>query len=191
MGDTWSIGTNAFEHANMKSINCNLDTGVVTLKWDDSVSISSLNEDEVMQTIVALQSADSKLRIGVDRWKRSKWSSAQLADRYIDLRIALEMLYLKDFINEHSREMRFRLTLFGAWHLGSTPKERRDIRKTIRDAYDKASSVVHSGEVSDNNKVCLEEAQDLCRQGILKLLREGPPKDWGDLILGASVIKLL
>ena len=36
---------------------------------------------------------------------------------YIDLRIALESLYLRDFANEHSQEMRFRLALFGAWHL--------------------------------------------------------------------------
>ena len=51
---------------------------------------------------------------------------------YIDLRIALESLYLRDFANEHSQEMRFRLTLFGAWHLAENAgdlDERRSIRK--------------------------------------------------------------
>ena len=181
---TWSLGTNSFERARWKRIN--YQTRAVTLERDDDVSIVSLDEDEVMQTIEALQDADRKLRIAVDRWKRSKRLHAPLEDRYIDLRIALETLYLKDFANEQSPEMRFRLSLFGAWYLGSTLEERRDIRKTLRDAYDTASGVVHSGEVSSKSKGCLEEAQELCRLGILKLLREGPPEDWGDLILGAS-----
>ena len=179
---TWTLGTNSFERARWKSIN--YQTRAVTLELDDDVSIVSLDEDEVMQTIEALQGAGRKLRIAVDRWKGSKRPSARLEDQYIDLRIALETLYLKDFADEHSTEMRFRLSLFGAWHLGSTLEERRDIRKTLRDAYDTASGVVHSGEVK--SKGCLEEAQELCRLGILKLLREGPPGDWGDLILGAS-----
>ena len=63
------------------------------------------------------------------------------------LRLALELLYLKDFANEHSQEMRFRLSLFGAWHLGVSLDERRRIRRTLRDAYDMASKAVHLGEV--------------------------------------------
>ena len=183
--ETWMLGTNSFERVRWKSISTDYQTGAVTIELHDDVSIASLDEDEVMQTIEALQDADRKLRIAVDRWKRSKRLHAPLEDRYIDLRIALETLYLKDFANEQSPEMRFRLSLFGAWHLGSTLEERRDIRKTLRDAYDTASGVVHSGEVSSKSKDCLEEAQELCRLGILKLLREGPPEDWGDLVLGA------
>lgn len=188
LGDwqTWAIGGNSFERVRWKSAS--YQKGAATIELHDDVSIASLDEDEVMQTIEALQGADRKLRIAVDRWKRSKRPNARRRDRYIDLRIALETLYLKDFVNEQSPEMRFRLSLFGAWHLGSTFEERRDIRKTLRDAYDTASGVVHSGEISSKSKDCLEEAQELCRLGILKLLREGSPspEDWGDLILGAS-----
>ena len=57
---------------------------------------------------------------------------ARLEDAYIDLRIALESLYLRDFANEHSQEMRFRLALFGAWNLAENAgdlDERRSIRK--------------------------------------------------------------
>lgn len=184
---TWTLGTNSFERVRWKSANYQM--GAATIELHDDVSIVSLDEDEVMQTIEALQGADRKLRIGiaVDRWKRSKRLHAPLEDRYIDLRIALETLYLQDFRdNKYSTEMRFRLPLFGAWYLGTTLEERRDIRKTLRDAYDTASGAVHSGEVSSESKECLEEAQELCRLGILKLLREGPPEDWGDLILGAT-----
>ena len=111
----------------------------------------------------------------------------QLEDRYIDLRVALEALYLKDFMNEQSQEMRFRLALFGAWHLGADWEERRSIRKTLRDAYDMASKAVHEGELPRKATGTLPAPQDLCRRGILKLLREGAPKDWGDLVLGAGV----
>ena len=182
--ETWTLGTNSFERVRWKSASYRM--GAATIELHDDVSIASLDEDEVMQTIKTLQGADKKLRISVDRWKRSKRPNARLEDRYIDLRIALETLYLKDFVNEYSTEMRFRLPLFGAWYLGSTFEERRDIRKTLRDAYDTASGVVHSGEISNKSKGCLEEAQELCRLGILKLLHEGHPEDWGDLILGAT-----
>ena len=124
-------------------------------------------------------------RIAVDRWRRSKRASASLEDAYIDLRVALESLYLKDFLNEHSQEMRFRLALFGAWHLATDLDDRRSIRKSLRDAYDTASGAVHAGEVADEARASLSGAQDLCRHAILKLLLEGPPRDWGDLILGA------
>lgn len=127
------------------------------------------------------------LEVPIQRWIKSK-TDQLLPDRFIDLRIALESLYLKDFLNEHSQEMRFRLSLFGAWHLGSEIGDRRWIRKRLRDAYDVASGSVHSGvlEYTAENRELLSDAQDLCRRGILKLLREGHPHDWGDLILGAG-----
>ena len=53
---------------------------------------------------------------------------------------------------EHSQEMRFRLALFGAWHLADSPDERRSIRKTLRDAYDTASKAVHLGEIPDGTR---------------------------------------
>ena len=127
------------------------------------------------------------LEVPIQRWIKSK-TDQLLPDRFIDLRIALESLYLKDFLNENSQEMRFRLALFGAWHLGSDIEDRKWIRKRLRDAYDMASGAVHSGAVDNigENRELLSDAQALCRRGILKLLREGSPHDWGDLIMGAG-----
>ena len=150
---------------------------------DDAIP-DSVDPREVDSTIEALQRANKKLKIAVDRWRRSMAKDAELEDRYIDLRIALEVIYLKDFANETSQEMRFRLALFGAWHLGADFEERRSIRKALRDAYDTASKAVHEGELP---KAARPTAQNLCRRGILKLLREGPPDDWGDLVLGAEL----
>ena len=57
-----------------------------------------------------------KLEVPINRWIKSK-TDQLLSDRFIDLRIALESLYLKDFLNEHSQEMRFRL--LPIWSLAS------------------------------------------------------------------------
>ena len=97
------------------------------------------------------------------------------------------MLFLKDFANARSQEMRFRLSVFGAWYLAEDIEERRCIRKTLMAAYDAGSEAVHEGKVSEKKRGTLSSAQDLCRRGILDLLHEGPPDDWGDLILGAGV----
>ena len=99
------------------------------------------------------------LEVPIQRWVKSK-TDQLLPDRFIDLRIALESLYLKDFLNENSQEMRFRLPLFGAWHLGSDIEDRKWVRKRLRDAYDMASGAVHSGAVDEivENRKLLSDA---------------------------------
>ena len=95
---------------------------------------------------------ETKLRTAAHWWRRSRIRGASHEDAYIDLRIALEALYLNDFGGEHSQEMRFRLALFGAWHLADGPDGRRSVRKTLRDAYDDASTAVHLGEIPDGGR---------------------------------------
>ena len=186
---TWSRGKSRPERLRLKVEQRDFQTGAVTITPSDDVVFQCLDPNELRRTLEALRVADKPLRIAADRWRRSKRSDgyARLVDQYIDLRLALESLYLKDFANEHSQEMRFRLALFGAWHLGGGLDERRSIRKTLRDAYDTASKAVHLGEVPEEAQAPLLLAQDLCRQGILELLHEGGPRDWGDLVLGAEV----
>ena len=173
IGSGWSMGGD-------------IETGS-TRMTPSSGSILHLKEERLRHTLESLVKSGSDMtRRTVSRWMLSKNSSEGLVDRFIDLRVALESLYLKDFINEQSQEMRFRLSLFGAWHLGADFGERKRIRKTLRDAYDAASGAVHTGDLYDSpeNRKLLEDAQELCRRGIMKLLDEGPPSDWGDLILG-------
>ena len=131
-----------------------------------------------------------KVRLALTRWIMSKDFEKNQVDKFIDLRIALESLYLQDFLNEQSQEMRFRLALFGAWHLGVDFEERKKIRRKLRDAYDTASGAVHGGDLKKKlaTQELLSDAQDLCRRGILKMLAEGYPSQerWGDLILGVE-----
>lgn len=176
---TWTLGTNSFERARWKRANYQM--GAATIELHDDVSIVSLDDDEVMQTIEELQGADKKLRIAVDRWKRSKQPSARLEDQYIDLRIALEVLYLDD-----SAELRFRLATNGAWDLGTTPSRREEYYNVLSSAYKAASEAVHTGRVKKpkSNLVLLEKAQNACRKGILKRLGQNSTPDWLRLILG-------
>ena len=183
-GPTSTYGTDRPKPRPWKKMKSGSGPTVITPEND--ATTDSVAPREVDSTIGALQRADKKLRIAVDRWRRSMAEDSDLEDRFIDLRIALEAIYLKDFANEHSQEMRFRLALCGAWHLGADFEERRSIRKALREAYDKASKAVHEGELPTAAEPTLSTAQDLCRRGILKLLREGPPDDWGDLMLGAE-----
>ena len=149
---------------------------------------ANLSHDHLVQAcelFALLQSKGSKakrLRIAISRWIQSKRDGATLTDKFIDLRIVLEALYLADA----SSESRFRVSNHGAWHLGEDFSKRRTYQKDLRDAYDLASRVVHAGEIdyTESNLEILRTAQDLCREGILKRLRESEEPNWNELILG-------
>ena len=171
------------------SKSVSFQTGAVTLSPGEH-SLSDLDEQDLADTIRALMEPKHKsTRISATRLIKSKDSRQDLVDQFVDLRIALEALFLRDFTNERSQEMRFRLPLFGAWFLGLDFEDRGRIRKVLRNAYDVASGAVHTGSIAftGENRALLADAQALCRDGIFKLLRNGPPTDWGDLILGRGV----
>ena len=117
----------------------------------------------------------------ISRWMKSKQSS-QDSDRLIELRIALEALYGKGAMNEKA----FRVSTYGAWHLGGTVDERRHIRETLLKAYDDASRAIHAGELkhTKRDEQLLPTAQAFCLRGILKRLEKPEAPAWDELILG-------
>lgn len=121
------------------------------------------------------------LSIAIDRWMRSK-ATPRSIDQLIELRVALEALYLKG----NKGEVGFRLANYGAWHLGASFDERRKYQKTLKRAYDLASNVVHPRAVKHKDKdyEVLIDAQNLCRKGILQRLDETKEPNWNELILG-------
>ena len=132
--------------------------------------------------------AAGQTRRGLDtalrRWMNSKQPESNLLDQFIELRIALEALYLKD----PEGEMMFRLATYGAWHLGGDLEERRQYHDTLRQTYKLASKAVHASEIENRseNKALLAAAQDVCRRGILKRLEENREPNWNEMILGAG-----
>lgn len=166
------------------------NSGVVTLlPKGERLNLDSL-ESQLKRTLKALKSRESKkIRVAIERWIMSKDFEKSQVDSFIDLRIALESLYLKGIGSDKDRgEMSFRLSLYGAWHLGTGFEERKEVFGTLRDAYNMASKAVHGSDFKNTQETqaLLSEAQDLCRRGILKFLREGPPPDKNDMILGVE-----
>ena len=112
-----------------------------------SVKATASSVKEAVSLYEALQSPSTGstqvLEVPIQRWIKSK-TDQLLPDSFIDLRIALESLYLKDFLNEHSQEMRSDSLIWGlAPGIGDWGQEMD--RKRLRDAYDVASGSVHSG----------------------------------------------
>lgn len=81
--------------------------------------------------------SDQRFQIAVTRWAKAASPGVLNADRVIDLRIALESLYL----DSSEGELGFRLSVIGARHLGSNLVDRKPIRKTLADFYRLASRV--------------------------------------------------
>ena len=126
---------------------------------------------------------DGGIGMAISRWVSSTRPEATLADRFIELRIALEALYLDQ---KNHTELAFRLATHGALYAGGTIEERRRNHGTLGEAYKLSSRAVHAGTLKASSEAVLKKAQDLCREGIIKRLRGGAAPDWSDLILGVK-----
>ena len=155
-----------------KGIEIPLSQEHLELAWDIHRRRNSTNEKQGLSTAIS-------------RWVNSKRPESDLADQFIDLRIALEALYLK---RNHKGGMSFRLAVHGALHLSADINERRKYYKNFSDAYSRASKAVHEGILKNTpeNRKLLATAQDLCRDGILKKLKGEEEPNWDDMILGSS-----
>ena len=133
--------------------------------------------------VTRLQTSD-KLDVAVERWVSSKRADQTLADRFIELRIALEAL----FLNGEKIELRYRLALNGAVYIGSNAMRRQSYFKILRGAYDKASTAVHEGYIEDteDHRGLLEQASNACRKGILRRLLTSDAPDWEEMIFGCN-----
>ena len=135
-----------------------------------------------------------KLQISIDRWIKSL-TSQTVVDKIIDLGIAFEALYLSE--TDYNREIRFRFSLHAARHLGKDKAHREELMKEFKAIYDWRSAVVHTGKLPKKGSgkkkkwytpeevwEFIRNAQDLCRDSILKILEDGKFPIWKDLILG-------
>ena len=137
-----------------------------------------------VQRHVRSQTGQSPER-AIKRWVASKRPHAALDDRFADLRIAFESLYAPD----SRAELSFRVAFLGAWHLGTDFATRRRYYDLLREAYKQSSTAVHDGDVknTEKNRDTLANAQQACREAILKLLAEPAQlaPDSVDVALGA------
>ena len=165
--------------------------GYVSTALDRHTSdgVSANTADETVQQAVSLYQARKnldaetakRLDVPVDRWIRSH-TDALTVDKFIDLGIALESLYLND---GNTSELQFRMALHAAWHLGACSSDRFRLMKEFREIYRLRSSAVHTGSIdyNTNTRNTLAGAQEHCRQAIIKFITDGEFPEWGRLIV--------
>ena len=120
-----------------------------------------------------------KTRTALDRWTKSL--QGDFADRFIDLRIALEALYAPD---GGSGEVSYRLQTRCARHMAKSFDDRKAIVSDIKDFYGTASRFAHGDLVASAGKSPeskhqrqLERAQEICRDALIKIVKENKGQD--------------
>lgn len=180
---TWGSRPGLPRPIGWRSSSTGFSEGPTTIRLRQS-AIQSPSEDTIKELLDRLKGTDARTRVAVARWKDSMKRHPDPTAGFIDLRIALESLFLPQTPDQ---QLKFRLATNGAWLVGNDGADRRQVWNVLRDAYDEASKAVHHGKVkpSDDNKQLLANAQEVCRRGILHVLRHGPVRDWNGLILDA------
>ena len=180
------------DFGDLQEFNLGIGRGVSPSNVPDGGPRIDLSQEHLQQALDIQSKRDSSqekqsLSMTISRWANSKRPESTLPDQFIELRIALEALYLKD----GSGEKGFRLATYGAWHLGTNFTERLEHYETLRKMYKIASDAVHASELKDKekkeNRRLLTASQDLCRAGILKIINEGREFGWIDMMLGAGI----
>ena len=128
------------------------------------------------------EETQANIGIPILRWIKSKKELDTLG-QLIELRIALETLYLRN-IGDGRSELSYRMAIRGSFHLGNNREERKRIFDALRNSYSMASSVIHAGKIKETEKMrkIIEDGQDACRRGILKMLKEGGEPDWDKIM---------
>lgn len=148
---------------------------------------------ELYEDLICLSSnVQKKLQTPINRWIKSQ-ITAESVDAMIDLGIAFESIYLSD-IEDPTQELKFRLRLHAALFLGNDEDNRKSLMKEFKEIYNWRSSAVHAGILPKKAKKTsftneeianfLENAQNLCRDSILKIIENREYPDWDTLILG-------
>ncbi|MCY4445421.1 MAG: hypothetical protein OXC02_03040 [Rhodobacteraceae bacterium] len=151
----------------------------------DSINFTQETIDQARDfynILIAKIQSNLGLNTAITRWIKSKESKYSITDSLIELRTALESLYLNDM----NRELRFRLAIKGAWHIGQCFERRKFNFETLSNTYKLSSKAEHGSNIpiDDRNKKLLKKAQNICREGILKRLREEKEISSNDLVLG-------
>ena len=153
-------------------------------------TISQQDVHEAKLIYEAFEGLDAVARQGLDipltRWIGSLGSKSPV-DQAIDLGIALEALYAAD----GGEEISFRLRIRAAKHLREDVDDQNAVSEQIKKVYRLRSQAVHEGQFSKKKlKVggnaiehgeLLQIGQELCRQGILRVVEDGRLPDWRDM----------
>ena len=123
-----------------------------------------------------------------ERWTKAKRLGLSLpeltmADSFIELRIVLEALFLKDAKEDRRTH---KISKRAALVYGKNHQEVKEIEQKVRTIYVVGSEAVHAGELSTDhsNRELLSFGLSLAREEILKRLDAGRLRDWDTITLG-------
>ena len=106
-------------------------------------------------------------------------------DRILDVAIALERMYELD-----QGEIVFKLKTRTACFLESETARRTQVFKGVGKFYDARSAIVHSARSKRasamEREVAFRKGFDIARRSLGKLLREGSPTDWNEMVIAAA-----
>lgn len=105
-----------------------------------------------------------------------------LEDRILDVAMALERMYELD-----QGEVSYKLKTRAACYLESTTEARNRVFKEVNELYDLRSAVVHGSEKKrgtlGEEESTFEAGFEIARRTLFKLMREGPPSDWNQIVI--------
>ena len=120
----------------------------------------------------------------IKRLHRSQ-QALTLEDQAIELRIALETLFLSG--KTGSGEKSFRLALHAARDIGINAADREKWFNVAKNTYRIGSQAIHSGGIMSTsrgqNRQIIAEGQKLCVEGIKKRIKEQCNPDWDKVVL--------
>ncbi len=106
-----------------------------------------------------------------------------LEDRILDAAIALETMYGR---NLGHVEITYKLRTRASFFLGTNPQERASVFRDMGKFYDTRSRVAHGSSETDELRDDLALGLNLAKRTLTKMMREGEPSDWQDLIMSAG-----
>ena len=144
---------------------------------------STLTRDTLDQAValgakIGAHGLGDRAMAALGRWAKSKCSSSG-SDSFIDLRIALELLYAPD---GGEGQITYRLQTRCARHLEQSLKCRKALAKEVKDFYGTASTYVHGRKGKDHksrqkHRKQLAVAQETVRRALIKIVEEDKGKD--------------
>ena len=106
-------------------------------------------------------------------------------DRILDVSISLERMYELD-----QGEVGFKLKTRAACFLESDTETRLRVFKDVGAFYEARSMIVHNSRKkrgsAERQEAAFKKGFDVARRSAVKLLRDGPPQDWNEMVIAGG-----
>ena len=108
----------------------------------------------------------------------------QIEDMILDVAIALERMYELE-----GGEISFKLKTRAAYFLETSTEGRQRVFRDVKQLYNARSAIVHRRKkppAAEAISDALTRGFEVARRSVVKLLRDGPPPDWNELVLAGT-----